>query len=129
MIRSVLVIGEHGRLVYSHQYDSDTANSLNEKGVGALVSVVHNIIPLLTGSNIRSMKLADEHLLIHSNGKLVFVLSVDAQVTDEHERKLDFIMEQFTTQYEGIIPFLDEKTDLQVFNDFTSVLDESNMFP
>jgi len=129
MIRNVLVVGEHGRLVYSYDYCCGDAKETNVEGMGALVSVVHNIIPLLTGSSIKKIKIDEENLLIHAHENLVFAISVEGQVTEEYEKKLDFVVEKFTSHYEGIIPFLDENTDLEVFNDFTNVLNESNMFP
>ncbi len=129
MIRSVLVVGEHGRIVFSKEYNPSSSEGLNNRGVGALVSVVHSIIPLLTGSSIRKMKVADEFLLIQAKDGLVFVLSSDEEITTECEKKLDFVIAKFTAQYQGIIPYLDENTDLQVFNDFSSTLNESDMFP
>ena len=129
MIRNVLVVGKHGRLVYSQEYNSSETEGLDNRGVGALVSVVHNIIPLLTGSLIRKMKVSDEYLLIQAKDSLVFVLATDEDITIECEKKLDFIVEQFTNEYQGIIPYLDENTDLQIFDDFTTILKESGKFP
>ncbi|MBN2230322.1 MAG: hypothetical protein JW779_12105 [Candidatus Thorarchaeota archaeon] len=130
MIRNILVVAQHGRLVYAHEFDPHESLKWSIKGVGSLVSALHSIIPLLSGGNsIRKVKLDDDYLLIQSSDKLVFALSADERCTEEHEKKLKFIVDNFTSQYEDLIPFIDENSDLEVFNDFTDVLNQSNLFP
>ena len=130
MIRSVLVVAQYGRLVYSREFNHNESMNMSISGVGALVSVLHHIIPLLSGgNNIRKMHLDEDYVLIHAQDKLVFALSADERCTEEHENKLKFIADNFTAQYESVIPYLDEITDLQIFNDFTDIIDESGLFP
>ena len=128
MIRNVMVVGKRGRLIYSHAFAPNTSLTQSLQGIGALVSIVHQTSPMITGSSIKKIKLSEEYLLIHANGSLLFAISVDDGNSKENQRKLQMFVDTFMSKYEEIIPFLDENTDLEVFNDMTKIIQESNFF-
>jgi len=123
-----MVVGKRGRLIYSHEFAPNVSLKKSIQGVGALVSIVHQTSPMITGSSIQKIKLSEEYLLIHANDSLLFAISVDDENSGENRRKLKMFADTFMSKYEGIIPFLDDNTDLEIFEDMTTIIHESNFF-
>lgn len=123
-----MVVGEHGRLIYAHEFIPNESLRKTIQGVGALVSVIHQAIPILTGANIKMIKMADESLLVHAKDKLIFALTVDDGNSNDNHRRLQTFVETFMSKYADILPFLTENSSLEIFEDMTRIIQDSNFF-
>ena len=123
MIRSVMVVGRYGRLIYAHEFTPTDSLQKSIQGIGALVSIIHKTSPILIGSKIKRIRLAEEDLLVHSHDGLIFAMSTTDGPPNDYQRKLGLFVDTFLTKYAEIIPYLNENTDLEIFDDLTAILE------
>ncbi len=123
MIRSVMIVGRYGRLIYAHEFMPTDSFRKSTQGIGALVSIIHKTSPILIGSKIKRIRLAEEELLVNANDSLIFAMSTTDGPPNDYQRKLDLFVDTFMAKYAEIIPYLNENTNLEIFDDLTTFLE------
>ena len=128
MIKRVMIIADQGRPIYSHDFEGQSHDS-DMQAISALVSAVSSFGPMLSGTEVSEIQLGGLNFLMQARGAIIFALAIDEPGNEEYEKKLHRIADLFSEIYAGVLQYLNEDTDLSVFDNFTEILRTSGLVP
>jgi len=128
MIKRVMIIADQGRPIFSHNFETQSLDG-DTQAISALVSAVSSFAPMLSGTEVSEIQLGGLSFLMQARGPIIFALAHDEPGNEEYEKKIHRIADLFSEIYAGVLQYLNEDTDISVFNNFTETLRTSGLVP